>query len=347
MKAAAGPRVSVVIAAYNAAGPLSLLLGSLACSRFRDFEVCLCDDGSTDRTREIARSFAGRLDVRLTVHPENRGVTAARNSALGLARAPLLFFLDADVRLAPESLERFLAALERTGADVVAGVYSDRALDPGLFSSYYALFSHHSFLQCGRLSRYNVFHAGCALCRRAALDAVGGHLEVPKGVEVENESLGRRLVARGYVISLDPALAVDHHWGGWRKLAFRLTSRVYWWVKVFFASDRRFEAALTTRGYALGTAALPAAVLALLLGRAGPASGAAAGAGLAVFLWTYASFFAFVARRRGPLFVLWSVLLSAASSFLVTASAAYSVAEELALLLRHGRTTLDREALAR
>jgi glycosyltransferase involved in cell wall biosynthesis len=346
MKPAAGPRVSVVIAAYNAAAPLGILLGSLACSRFRDFEVCLCDDGSTDRTREIARSFAGRLDLRLAAHPVNRGVTAARNSALALARAPLLFFLDADVRLAPDSMERFLAALERTGADVVAGVYGERALDPGLFSSYYALLSYHSFLKCGSQLRYNVFHAGCALCHREALQAVGGHLEVPKGVEVENESLGRRLVARGYVIALDPALVVDHHWGGWRKLVFRLTSRVYWWVKVFFASDRRFEAALTTRGYALGTAALPAAALALLLG-GGPASGAAAGAGLSVFLWTYAPFYVFVLRRRGALFALWSVLLSAASSFLVISSAACSVAEELALLLGRGRTTLDREALAR
>jgi|GEM_PF-4401187 len=344
---AVAPRLSVVVAAYNAAATLGVLLDSLCRSRFQDFEVCLCDDGSADGTRRVAEAYAGRLTLRLAVQAANQGMTRARNKALALARAPLLLFLDADVRLQPDTMDRLLERLERSGAAAVDGIYSDRALDPGLFSDYYALFAHHSFLLGGVVPRYNVFNSWCALARREALAAVGGYPEMPKEMDVENESLGRRLAARGFAIVLEPAIAVDHHWGGWRKLVHRFTNRVYWWVKIYFASDCRFEAALTTRLYALGTAALPAAGLVLLLGGGRPATGAAAGAGAAVFLWVYAPFYAFVWRRRGALFLLWSLLLSAASSVLVSASAAYSAAEELGRLLARGRPTLDPEALAR
>lgn len=335
------PRVSILIAAYNVEQELVILLESLCASRFRDFEVCLCDDASLDATRRVAESFSGRLDLRITANASNRGVTHSRNQALALARAPLLLFLDSDVRLAPDTIDRLLERMQRTGAEVVEGVYSGTALDPGPFSDYYALFAHHSFVLAGEVSRYNVFNAWCALCRREAIGAVGGHREVPKGMEVENESLGRRLQARGFSIHLDPEVAVDHHWGGWRKILFIFTSRVYWWVKVYFASDRRFEEALTTPSYALGTTALPVAAAALLLRGVSPAFGLLAGAGLSAFFWAYAPFYAFVRRRRGALFMLWSVLLSAAFSFVVCASAAYSCAEELGGLLARGRTTLD------
>ena len=76
-----------------------------------------------------------------------------------------------------------------------------------------------------------------------------------------------------------------------------------------------------------------------------PAAGACAGAAAAIFLWTYAPFYAFVLRRRGLAFALWSVLLSAAFSFLVAASALFSAAAELWPLLVRGRTTLDADAL--
>ena len=339
------PRVSIIIAAYNVGNEIRVLFDSLCRSRFQDFEICLCDDASSDDTRLAAQSYSDRFPILLTANQANCGVALARNQALAMARAPLLLFLDADVRLRPETIDQMLERMETSRAGVVEGIYSETALDPGPFSDYYALFSHHSFLLGGALPRYNVFNGWCALCRREVMDAAGGHWEVPKGMEVENESLGRRIAALGFGIFLDPRIAVDHHWGGLRKLLFIFTRRVYWWVKVFFASDRRFEAALTTRSYALGTAALPAAILALLAGGGQPAGRILAGVGLAVFLWAYAPFYAFARRKRGLFFLLWSMFLSAAFSFVVVASAAYSAAEELLRLALRGRTTLAPERL--
>ena len=59
------PHLSIVTAAYNAAAELRILLDSLCRSRFQDFEVCICDDASSDDTSRAAQSYADRFPLRL------------------------------------------------------------------------------------------------------------------------------------------------------------------------------------------------------------------------------------------------------------------------------------------
>lgn len=87
------PTVSVVIPAYNAEATLFGTLQSVLDQTFKDIEVLVIDDGSTDRTAEIARSMGG--PVRCIVQ-ENRGVSAARNRGIDSARARYIALLDAD-----------------------------------------------------------------------------------------------------------------------------------------------------------------------------------------------------------------------------------------------------------
>jgi len=335
------PSLSIVAAAYNSEKEIAVLFDSLIHSTERDFEVCLCDDGSTDGTLQKIESYRGRLDLRVIRNKTNLGVAAARNQALALARAPLLLFLDADVRLYPDTISCLRRGLNETGADVFEGIYSPVALDGGLISAYYAAFAHHSFLISDHPVAYNVFNAWCALCRREAMDAVGGHAVTPKGVEVENEALGRKLVARGFKIMIDPSIAVDHHWGGTSKVFFIFTRRVYWWVKTFFADGRRFELCLTTPSYGLGTAAFPAAAVLLAASVFNHWLIAPAVFLAAAFAFAYVPFYRFALRYKGPLFGLACLILSAAFSFVITASAAYSSAEELLSLAVKGRPSLD------
>lgn len=333
------------MAAYNVERELPVLLDSLVRAEPGDLEVCICDDASTDRTASVIESYRDRLEIRAVRNADNRGVTYARNRALELAGGELLLFLDADVRLYPDTIARLIATMEETAADVVCAVYTDVALDPGFFSRYYAAFVHHSFLVAPGPIPYNVFNAWCSLARREVMDAIEGHRVVDKGVELENESLGRRIVSRGFSLVMDPRIGVDHHWGGLGKLHFIFTRRVYYWVKVFFASGLEFESALTTKSYGLGTPCGPAALV------TGAASllfpplwllPLAFGAG---FLAAYAPFYVFAYRRRGPLFAAASVPASLYFSCLVTASAAYSSLEEIVRLVRTGRTTVDASSL--
>lgn len=329
------------MAAYNVEKELALCLDSLCTSTDRDFEVCLCDDASSDRTRDVARSYEDRLTLKLATNETNRGVAFARNRALALATGDFLLFLDSDVRFGPDLIARLFQSMERTGADTLQGVYSPIALDEGLASAYYATFAGHSFLVTDRPVDDNVFNAWCALCRRQVMDVVGGHSSIAKGVEIENETLGRRIVARGFRIVLDPSIAVDHHWGGWSKVFFIFTRRIYWWVKIFVATGWRFERCMTNASYGFSTLALPASVAAFVASFLWPGLQYASLALLAVFLIGYVSFYRFAFRQKGAAFAAACVALSAGFAFVITASAAASFLEEAFVMLKKGRPTLD------
>jgi glycosyltransferase involved in cell wall biosynthesis len=104
------PQISVVIAAYNAERFLRETLESVLAQSLQNLEVIVVDDGSTDGTQQVLRSIS---DPRLTVlRQDNGGVSAARNAGLAVARAPYIFFLDADDLLTPDALSRMVRTLD-------------------------------------------------------------------------------------------------------------------------------------------------------------------------------------------------------------------------------------------
>jgi glycosyltransferase involved in cell wall biosynthesis len=113
---AATPRVSVLVSLYDYERHIGTALDSCASSRFHDIELVVVDDGSSDRSAHAVREWSAAhpdLPLILVSHPHNRGLGAARNSALGFARGELSFILDADNALYPHGLERLVAALDR------------------------------------------------------------------------------------------------------------------------------------------------------------------------------------------------------------------------------------------
>jgi glycosyltransferase involved in cell wall biosynthesis len=95
LEVAARPRVSVVIAAYNAARTLRNCLHALQHLRYPDYEVLLVDDGSTDGTADLVGEFPF---VRYFRHSRNLGLSEARNTGIKLATGKVVAFTDADCR---------------------------------------------------------------------------------------------------------------------------------------------------------------------------------------------------------------------------------------------------------
>src|SRR5690606_15377347 len=96
------PAVSVIVPAYNAEAWIARAVDSALNQTFRDLEVVVCDDGSTDGTARILDAYR---DPRLRVlRHDNRGRGAARNAAMAAARGRDLALLDADVWWLPEKL---------------------------------------------------------------------------------------------------------------------------------------------------------------------------------------------------------------------------------------------------
>lgn len=116
------PQVSIIIPVYNAEKWLADSLNSALGQSVADIEVIAIDDGSTDASLEILRSFAER-DPRLKVlvNEKNQGQGAARNRGLDASSGRWIAFLDSDDMLAPDFCRVLLAEAEKSGADIVKG----------------------------------------------------------------------------------------------------------------------------------------------------------------------------------------------------------------------------------
>ena len=138
------PKLSVVIPVFGAEAYLETCVNSVLAQDFSDFELILIDDGSRDKSGDICDTFA-KIDARVrVVHTENRGMAAARNRGMDLARGEFLTFLDSDDFLESGAFSFLIRTCEETSADLVlcgylldaggAGVrkisMSDRMLGP-------------------------------------------------------------------------------------------------------------------------------------------------------------------------------------------------------------------------
>ncbi|RLB10590.1 MAG: glycosyltransferase family 2 protein, partial [Deltaproteobacteria bacterium] len=94
--------VSVIIPTYNRAQKLIRAVDSVLNQTFRDVEIIVVDDGSEDDTRAVLRRWGTKITV--IEHRSRRGPSAARNSGIAQASAPLIAFLDSDDYWLPEKL---------------------------------------------------------------------------------------------------------------------------------------------------------------------------------------------------------------------------------------------------
>src|SRR4029077_11939861 len=104
--------VSILIPAYNAEEWIAESLQSAIAQTWPHMEIIVVDDGSRDRTAEVARRFASKQLV--IVSTQNQGVAAALNHAYRLCQGDYIQVLAADDLLAPDKIERQLAAQRET-----------------------------------------------------------------------------------------------------------------------------------------------------------------------------------------------------------------------------------------
>jgi glycosyltransferase involved in cell wall biosynthesis len=117
-----GPAISVITPAYNVARLLPETVASALSQTWRDFEMLIVDDGSTDDTQQVARSWE-RADPRIRVFTrENGGIAAARNTAIEQARGEYFALLDGDDLWHPTFLECQMRVFDRMpSVDIVTG----------------------------------------------------------------------------------------------------------------------------------------------------------------------------------------------------------------------------------
>ena len=122
------PTVSILVPTYNRADTLDRTLRSILDQTFRDFELIVVDDGSTDETRFLIDSFQ---DARLRyIYQENSGVAGARAKAMSACQGSYWAFCDSDDLWVPEKLEKQLAAFTQDTALVFSDAYAASEMFP-------------------------------------------------------------------------------------------------------------------------------------------------------------------------------------------------------------------------
>ncbi len=185
-KSAVGNRISVLIPARNEEANIRATLEAVLTNHGCEFEVVVLDDHSIDRTAEIVSVIAaGDSRVRLESAPPLPSGWCGKQHAChvlaNFAHYPLLAFIDADVRLAPDALSRMMAFMERSEAALASGVprqeldtFSERLLIPLIHFILLGFLPMHAM----RRTRSPSMSAGCGqlfIARRDAYNQCGGH----------------------------------------------------------------------------------------------------------------------------------------------------------------------------
>jgi glycosyltransferase involved in cell wall biosynthesis len=200
-----GPEVSIIVPARNEEANLAACLESLAGQTRVRFEIIVVDDASTDRTREIAQSFAGVGVIFPGTRPESwTGKNNALMAGAKIARAPWLLFTDADTVHQPGSVQRALTEAKKERADLlsyspkqVVATFTERAVMPVIFAELAAQYPPHKVRD--RNSKVVAANGQYILVRRTAYDAVGGHAAVASEI-LEDVALARLFRNAGFQV---------------------------------------------------------------------------------------------------------------------------------------------------
>lgn len=209
------PAFSVIIPSYKMGRYIGEALSSVGTQTCKDWEVIAVDDcGPEDGTRTAVEAFAARFGshrVEYIRHEVNRGVSAARNTAIAAARGEFLAFLDPDDRWGERYFEEHLGVLSADQGLAVSYTYARHVDESGAINgSIWGPSPADLDSWPDSLYRRNFINPSTAIVRSRAIREAGGFDETPALQHVEDWDLWLRLVARGERFVYTPS-AEEYH----------------------------------------------------------------------------------------------------------------------------------------
>lgn len=299
------PHLSVIVPCYNSSRDLERCLAALKTSTFQDFDLLVVDDGSTEPIEPIVALFG--FNYLRIVGPG--GPARARNRGVAQVNARYVVFIDADVVVHENTLQRFAEAFAADDSvDAVIGTYDEKPGDPSFLSQYKNLFHHYVHLTAH--GDVQTFWSGCGAMRRDVYIKFGGFDEVRyRRPAIEDIELGTWLVQAGHRIVLDNRVKCQHlkKWTVKNLLKTDIFDRGVPWTKLMLRAKDMPSTLNVTGAQRLSVALAYLTALAVIAAPFVPFAGwVALGLFLTVTIINF-DFYRYFARQRGVMFALMSL----------------------------------------
>jgi len=238
--------ISVVVSVYNEEKNISALIESILNQPFKDYELIIVDDCSTDNTLKIIRNYK---EVKLIKIEKNSGPAKARNVGVENAKGDIILIFDSDIIVHEDTLEKVNKFFKKNKDAVsVIGMYSKEPINKGFIPKFKALLDY--FLYTGKkLETVTTFEPRCGAVKKRVFQETKGFDTRFKGADVEDYEFGYRLLKKG-PIYLDTSIQVDHNFPYLKSLLKNYLKRGYQWVNLFL-SRKKFDNVATTSEAAL------------------------------------------------------------------------------------------------
>ena len=114
------PKLSIIVPIYNVEPYIRRCLDSIYAQTFKDYEAILVNDGSTDKCGLIIDEYAQNDPRIITIHQQNKGVSAARNAGLRIAKGQYIGFVDPDDWIEPEMYAKLIQNIEANNCSIAS-----------------------------------------------------------------------------------------------------------------------------------------------------------------------------------------------------------------------------------
>ncbi len=195
------PEMSIVMPLYNSERTVGKTLNAIFENTFKNFEVIIVNDGSTDDSEQIAGNYPVRI-----FRQENSGQSKARNFGVSKAASGIIVFIDSDVIIPDFTLKRIYDAFASEKIEMVAGMPDSENHYKNRISDYENLYIHYQFNK--QQNTTAAFYTSLVAIRKKLFQDFNGfdeRIRIPEDME-----LGQRLLNQGHIIYLDKNIQFSH-----------------------------------------------------------------------------------------------------------------------------------------
>ena len=198
------PKISIIIPVFNGSSKIKNCLNYIYASEFKEFEVILVDDCSSDDTLDVA----GNYPCRVLKNEINKGPAFSRNKGVDAANGELILFVDVDILILPDLIKKICLFFDsHKEISILQCRYEDIPHYKNLFSQYkHYIFSYRGF-STGK-SYISYIHTACVALRKIVFQKIRFNENLRRREDID---FGLRCVQNGFLIYADNEVTVSHN----------------------------------------------------------------------------------------------------------------------------------------